>query len=130
MSFTYEPVEETTAPYNYEDLARRLLHLEALQQHERVDIERAAPALIGTVEPNEVTITKALELYLSEIALDEVAGKSPEQRVHYNGEFRTLGRLDDHNSYVLLFIAVVIVISSRANGRVFCFNHITLKVNI
>ena len=84
MGFTYKPVEETTAPHNYEDLARRLLRLEALQTRERVDIERAAPVLIGTVEPDKVTITKALELYLSEIALDEVAGKSPEQRANYN----------------------------------------------
>ena len=84
MGFTYKPVEETTAPHNYEDLARRLLHLEALQTRERVDIELAAPVLLGTVEPDKVTITKALELYLSEIALDEVAGKSPEQRANYN----------------------------------------------
>ena len=78
MGFRYKTVEVTTASHNYEDLARRLLHLEALQTRERVDIERAAPVLIGTVEPDKVTITKALELYLSEIALDEVAGKSPE----------------------------------------------------
>lgn len=84
MGFTYKPVKELTEPHNYEELAQRLLHLEALQVRERVDIERAAPVLIGTVAPDKVTITKALELYLSEIALGEVAGKSPEQRANYN----------------------------------------------
>ena len=37
MGFRYKSVEVTTAPHNYEDLARRLLHLEALQTRERVD---------------------------------------------------------------------------------------------
>jgi len=83
MGFAYKPVEELSAPHNYEELAHRLLHLEALQTRERVDIERAAPVLIGTVKPDKVTITKALEIYLTEIALDEVAGKSPEQRGTY-----------------------------------------------
>ena len=70
MGFTYKPIEETSAPHNYEDLARRLLHLEALQQDERVNIERAAPALIGTVEPrhafNEptsISILRSVSLY-------------------------------------------------------------------
>ena len=80
MGFAYKPVEELSAPHNYEELAHRLLHLEALQTRERVDIERAAPVLVGTVKPDAVTITKALEIYLTEITLDEVAGKSPEQR--------------------------------------------------
>ena len=66
-----------------EELAHRLLHLEALQTRQRVDIERAAPVLIGTVKPDKVTITKALDIYLTEIAWDEVAGKSPEQRGTY-----------------------------------------------
>ena len=83
MGFTYKPVEELTEPHNYEELAHRLLHLEALQTRQRVDIERAAPVLIGTVKPDKVTITKALDIYLTEIALDEVAGKSPEQRATY-----------------------------------------------
>ena len=83
MGFAYKPVEELSAPHNYEELAHRLLHLEALQTRQRVDIERAAPVLIGTVKPDKVTITKALEIYLTEIALDEVAGKSPEQRATY-----------------------------------------------
>ena len=83
MGFTYKPVEELSEPHNYEELAHRLLHLEALQTRQRVDIERAAPVLIGTVKPDKVTITKALEIYLTEIALDEVAGKSPEQRGTY-----------------------------------------------
>ena len=81
MGFAYKPVEELSAPHNYEELAHRLLHLEALQTRQRVDIERAAPVLIGTVKPDKVTITKALDIYLNEIALDEVAGKSPEQKV-------------------------------------------------
>jgi len=83
MGFTYKPIEELSAAHNYEELARRLLHLEALQTRERVDLERAAPVLIGTVKPDKVTITKALDIYLKEIALDEVAGKSPEQRMTY-----------------------------------------------
>ena len=83
MGFAYKPVEELTEPHNYEELAHRLLHLEALQTRQRVDIERAAPVLIGTVKPDKVTITKALDIYLTEIALDEVAGKSPEQRATY-----------------------------------------------
>jgi len=83
MGFTYKPVEELTEPHNYEELAHRLLHLEALQTRQRVDIARAAPVLIGTVKPYTVTITKALDIYLTEIALDEVAGKSPEQKATY-----------------------------------------------
>ena len=83
MGFSYKPVEELTEPHNYEELAHRLLHLEALQTRQRVDIERAAPVLIGTVKPDKVTITKALDIYLTEIALDEVAGKSPEQKATY-----------------------------------------------
>jgi len=47
MGFTYKPVKELTEPHNYEELAQRLLHLEALQTRERVDVERAAPVLIG-----------------------------------------------------------------------------------
>jgi len=83
MGFTYKPIEELTEPHNYEELARRLIHLEKLQTRERADIERAAPVLIGTVEPDTMCITKALELYLTEIALDELAGKSPEQVANY-----------------------------------------------
>jgi len=35
------------------------------------------------VKPDTVTIPKALDIYLTEIALDEVAGKSPEQKATY-----------------------------------------------
>ena len=35
MGFTYKPVEELSEPHNYEELANRLLHLEALQTRQR-----------------------------------------------------------------------------------------------
>jgi len=44
---------------------------------------RATPVLIGAVKRDKLTITKALDIYLTEIFLDDVVGKSPELHATY-----------------------------------------------
>jgi len=76
--FTYKPVSELLDASNVEDLVSRIEALQAAQGASPQKINDAA-ALLGTAETPSVTISQAIDLYISEIILSELAGKSPEQ---------------------------------------------------
>jgi integrase len=61
------------------DLLRRLQTLAPLKEAAQPKEERDADALLGSVQTPPVTITQAMDLYLSEIVADELASKSSEQ---------------------------------------------------
>ena len=77
--FTYKPVSELLDAPNVEDIVRRVEALQAAQGASPQKIANDAAALLGTAETPSVTISQAIDLYLSEIILSELAGKSPEQ---------------------------------------------------
>ena len=79
LGFTYRPVESLVAEDTVTALLKRLLALAPLEPQATPKEERDAAALIGSIEPQAITITQAMDLYLSEIVAHELAGKSPEQ---------------------------------------------------
>ena len=79
LGFTYRPLEALTSHDTVEDLLRRLEALGPLKETPAPKEERDAEALLGMVEAPRAKITQAMDLYLSEIEADELAGKSPEQ---------------------------------------------------
>ena len=62
-----------------EDLVSRIEALQVAQGASPQKIANDAAALLGTAETPSVTISQAIDLYLSEIILSELSGKSPEQ---------------------------------------------------
>lgn len=79
LGFTYKPMNDLVASDTVESLLRRLEALGPLQEAPADKEEKSAEALLGAIEPPSATLTEALDLYLSEIVADELAGKSPEQ---------------------------------------------------
>ena len=82
--FTYRPAVDIAEKA---DLAERIDRLSAVVPSKTPmipEVQRDTDALLGLAEPTVVTITQAMDLYLSEIALDELSGKSPEQAANYS----------------------------------------------
>ena len=79
LGFTYKPMQTLVSQDTVEDLLRRLEALAPLAPAPKPREERDAATLIGAVKAPSTTITEAMDLYLSEIVADELAGKSPEQ---------------------------------------------------
>ncbi|CDF40418.1 unnamed protein product [Chondrus crispus] len=79
LGFNYEPMESLISRDTVTDLLHRLQTLEPLKDAPQAKEERDADALLGIAKTPTTTITQAMELYLSEIVADELAGKSPEQ---------------------------------------------------
>ena len=77
--FSYEPMESLVSQNTVTDLLHRLIALEPLKDSTQRKEERDADALLGSVKTPSVTITEAMDLYLSEIVADELSSKSPEQ---------------------------------------------------
>ena len=79
LGFQYRTVERLLEDDSVEELVRRVLAIGPLSSKPTVELTRDADAVLGFVEAPAVTITQAMELYLSEIVADELSGKSPEQ---------------------------------------------------
>ncbi len=83
FGFTYMPVSEIVDKLNGEQIVQRVTALGPINGPLSPKQQRDADALLGLAETPKVKISQALELYLSEIALDEQTGKSPEQLKTY-----------------------------------------------
>jgi len=67
QGFNYKPMESLVSQSTVTDLLRRLIALEPLRDSPQQKEERDADALHGSVKMPSVTITEAMDLYLSEI---------------------------------------------------------------
>ena len=83
FGFTYMPVSEIVEKLSGEQIVDRVTALGPINGPLSPKQQRDADALLGLAETPKVKISQALELYLSEIALDEQTGKSPEQLKTY-----------------------------------------------
>ena len=83
FGFTYMPVSEIVEKLSGDQIAQRVTALGPINGPLSPKQQRDADALLGLAESPKVKISQALELYLSEIALDEQTGKSPEQLKTY-----------------------------------------------
>jgi len=83
FGFTYLPVADILAKLSAEEIVERVAALGPIKTSSTAKMKRDADALLGLAEKPKVTISQALELYLTEIALDEQTGKSPEQVKSY-----------------------------------------------
>lgn len=83
FGFTYLPVADILAKLSAEEIVERVAALGPINGSLTAKMQRDADALLGLAATPKVTISQALELYLSEIALDEQTGKSPEQVKSY-----------------------------------------------
>jgi len=83
FGFAYMPVSEIVEKLSGEQIAERVSALGPINGPLSPKMKRDADALLGLAETPKVKISQALELYLSEIALDEQTGKSPEQTKTY-----------------------------------------------
>ncbi|WP_051279219.1 DUF3363 domain-containing protein [Hellea balneolensis] len=79
QGFNYKPMESLVSQNTVTNLLHRLIALEPLKDSPQRKEELDAVALLGSVKTPSATITEAMDLYLSEIVADELAGKSPEQ---------------------------------------------------
>jgi hypothetical protein len=77
------PVADILSKLSREEIIERVAALGPINGSSAAKLKRDADALLGLAETPKVTISQALELYLSEIALDEQTGKSPEQVKSY-----------------------------------------------
>ena len=82
--FTYRPAVELAEKTDLAELIERLKAVVPSETPMTPKVQRDTDALLGLAEPTKVTITQAMDLYLSEIALDELSGKSPEQVANYS----------------------------------------------
>ena len=82
--FTYRPAVELAEKADLVELIDRLKAVVPSKTPITPKVQRDTDALLGLAEPNVVTITQAMDLYLSEIAQDELSGKSPEQVANYS----------------------------------------------
>jgi site-specific recombinase XerD len=82
--FTYRPAVELAEKTSLAELIERLKAVVPSETPMTPKVQRDTDALLGLAEPDVVTITQAMDLYLSEIALDELSGKSPEQVANYS----------------------------------------------
>ena len=83
FGFTYMPVSEIVKKLSGEQIVDRVAALGPINGPLSPKQQRDADALLGLAKPPKMKISQALELYLSEIALDEQTGKSPEQLKTY-----------------------------------------------
>ena len=83
FGFAYMPVSEIIEKLSGEQIVDRVAALGPINGPLSPKMQRDADALLGLAETPKVKISQALELYLSEIALDEKTGKSPEQLKTY-----------------------------------------------
>jgi hypothetical protein len=83
FGFSYMPVADILSKLSREEIIERVAALGPINGSSAAKLKRDADALLGLAETPKVTISQALELYLSEIALDEQTGKSPEQVKSY-----------------------------------------------
>ncbi|WP_121098988.1 DUF6538 domain-containing protein [Litorimonas taeanensis] len=74
----YKPMESLVSQDTVTDLLHRLIALEPLKDRPQPKEERDADALLGSLKTPSVTITEAMDLYLSEIVADELSNKPPE----------------------------------------------------
>jgi hypothetical protein len=77
--FTYKPVSELIAAPDIEELLKRIEAIPTPVSASKQKIANDTDALLGIAQTPSVTISQAIDLYLSEIILSELAGKSPEQ---------------------------------------------------
>lgn len=82
--FTYRPAVDIAETADLAELIDRLKAVVPSKTPMTPKVQRDTDALLGLGEPTVVTITQAMDLYLSEIALDELSGKSPEQVANYS----------------------------------------------
>ncbi len=82
--FTYRPAVDIAERANLAELIDRLKAVVPSKTPMTPEVQRDTDALLGLAEPTAFTITQAMDLYLSEIALDELSGKSPEQVANYS----------------------------------------------
>jgi hypothetical protein len=75
LGFSYLPVADILSKLSEEEIIERVAALGPIEGSSTAKIRRDAEALLGLAETPKVTISQALELYLSEIALDEQTGK-------------------------------------------------------
>ena len=75
FGFTYMPVSEIVEKLSGEQIVDRVAALGPINGPLSPKQQRDADALLGLAETPKVKISQALELYLSEIALDEQTGK-------------------------------------------------------
>ena len=80
LGFSYKPMDHLVTQDTVENLLRRLEALAPLKDTPASKEERDSEAILGAVEAPSMTVTQAMELYLSDIAADELARKSSEQR--------------------------------------------------
>lgn len=80
--FTYRPAADIAETAELSELIDRLKAVVPSETPMTPKVQRETDALLGLAEPTSATITQAMDLYLSEIALDEFSGKSPEQVVN------------------------------------------------
>jgi len=78
LGYDYVPAKDLAKRATLEDVIKRIDAMGELKEP-KPKICRDADALLGLVDPSPISITQALEVYLSEIALDEQSSKSPEQ---------------------------------------------------
>jgi|AntAceMinimDraft_11_1070367.scaffolds.fasta_scaffold02101_7 hypothetical protein len=77
--FRYRPLDQLIGTKDVEDIVRRLLAVNQ-QGRNQGDVQpRKIEALLGGVEEPGITVSEPLELYLSEIAVDDPYGKSDAQ---------------------------------------------------
>jgi len=77
--FRYRPLDQMIGTRDVEDIVNRLLAVNE-QGRAQGDLQpRKVEALLGGVEEPGVTVSEALELYLSDIAIDDQYGKSEAQ---------------------------------------------------
>ncbi|WP_427450592.1 tyrosine-type recombinase/integrase [Litorimonas sp. WD9-15] len=77
FGYAYVPAKDLAQRATLEDVIERIDAMGPLTKTPKMG--RDADALLGLVDASPVPITQALQIYLSEIALDEQSGKSPEQ---------------------------------------------------
>ncbi len=77
FGYAYVPAKDLAQRATLEDVIERIDAMSPLTKTPKMG--RDADALLGLVDASPVPITQALNIYLSEIALDEQSGKSPEQ---------------------------------------------------
>jgi len=79
--FVYKPVAELAQPENLEEVVDRLLALKTNQAGKVAPQE--AEAILGGLDEPIANVSEALELYISEIAIDDQLGKSDRQKYQW-----------------------------------------------
>lgn len=78
--YTYRPVEQLADPSQIEDIVRRLLTVEQQTTSDGRLNEAVVNAVLGGVSEPNTTVSEAMDIYKSKIALGELRSKSPAQK--------------------------------------------------